>query len=160
MIHVKSISRVMVKVPDLDKAVEFCEKVLGAKFFLKMPVDPNTPGGLCSAISSEPGLELMQVVSDVGDINMFEQNPNGKKMFEFIRDSEPGIVGVVFDIDGVEEAKQAAEDMGIDAPFIYDFTGEQLKMLGWTQFSKYFEYFLNPEKTNNSMVLLAEFQYN
>lgn len=159
MIRVKNISRVMVKVTDLDKAVEFCEKVLGAKFFLKMPVDPNTPGGLCSAMSNEPGLELMQVVSETGDINMFEKNPNGKKMFEFIRDAEPGIVGVVFDIDGVEEAKLAAQDMGIDAPFTYDFTNEQLKMLGWTQYSKYLEYFLDPNKTNNSMVLLSEFLY-
>jgi len=150
----------MVKVTDLNKAVDFCEKVLGAKFFLKMPVDPNTPGGLCSAISSDPGLELMQVVSNEGDISMFTEDPNGKKMFEFIRDAEPGIVGVVFDIDGVEEAKQAAQDMGIDAPFTYNFTDEQLTMLGWTQFSKYLEYFLDPQKTNNSMVLLSEFRYN
>ena len=150
----------MVKVTDLDAAVEFCEKVLGAKFFLKMPVDPNTPGGLCSAISSEPGLELMQVVSDAGDICMFEKDPNGKKMFEFIRDAKPGIIGVVFDMDGVEDARQTASDMGIETEFTYNFTSDQLKVLGWTQFSKYLEYFLNPEKTNNSMVLLSEFKYN
>lgn len=90
---------------------------------------------------------------------MFSRDPHGKRMFEYIRDAQPGIIGVVFDIDGVEEAREKAAAYGIDSPFMYDFSEDHLKLLGWTQFNKYLEYFMDPEKTINAMVLLSEFGY-
>ena len=157
MIQVKNITRIMVKVTDLDRAVEFAEKVLGAKFFYKAPYNPDSKSGLRTAMSTEPGLELMQVVNDHGDLSMFEQHPNGKKMFEFLLNHEPGIVGVVFDMDGVKEARETALSLGIGTLFKYDFTQEQIDTLGWN-YSKYLEYFLEPDKTGNAVVLLSEFK--
>ena len=157
MIRFRNISRVMIKVEDLDRAVEFCEKVLGAKFFFKQERDPNSPSGMVCAMSTEPGLELLEVIGDKGDLSMFTPHPGGTKMFEFIRDHAPGVVGVVIDMDGVEEAKAAAEKLGIEAPFLFDFSAEELKILGWN-FSKYLEYFLDPEKTDNTLFLISDFQ--
>ena len=154
MIKVKSIARVMIKVENLEKSVEFCEKVLGAKFFLKQERDPNMP--MICAMSVEPGLELMEITGEKGDISMFEPHPGGPKMFEFFRDHAPGVVGVVFDMDGVEDAKQVAADMGIDAPFVFNFGEKELTMLGW-DYTKYLEYFLDPEKTDNTLFLISEF---
>lgn len=157
MIRFRNISRVMVKVENIEKSIEFCEKVLGAKFFFKQERDPNSSSGMVCAMSTDPGLELLEVISDKGDLSMFDPHPGGGKMFEFIRDHAPGVVGVVIDMDGVEEAKQMAADMGIDAPFEFNFTPAQLEMLGWN-YSKYLEYFLDPEKTDNTMVLISDFQ--
>ena len=64
----KTIARVMVKVTDLDRAVEFAEHVLGAKFLFVAPYNPNSKSGLRSAICVDPGLELMQVVGEDGFI--------------------------------------------------------------------------------------------
>ena len=94
MIQVRNITRIMVKVTDLGRAVEFAEEVLGARFLFVAPYNPNSKSGLRSAICVEPGLELMQVVNDHGGLSMFEQHSNGKKIFELLRDHEPGIVGV------------------------------------------------------------------
>lgn len=156
MIKVKSIARIMVKVEDIEKSIEFAEKVLGAKFFLKPRKDRAKQPSMLCAMSTEPGLELLQVVGDQGDLSMFEKDPNGPKMFRFIHDHPLGVVGVVFDIDGVEESRQAAEELGIDAPFVYDFGEKEMKILGW-DYSKYLEYFLEPAKTDNTMILLSEF---
>lgn len=157
MIRFRNISRVMIKVEDLDRAVEFCEKVLGAKFFFKQERDPDSPSGMVCAMSTEPGLELLEVVGDKGDLSMFTPHPNGAKMFEFIRDHAPGVVGVVIDMDGVEEAREEAEKLGIGAPFLFDFSEDELKILGWN-YTKYLEYFLDPEKTDNTMFLISDFQ--
>ena len=157
MIRFRNISRVMIKVENLDRTVEFCEKVLGAKFFFKQERDPNSPSGMVCAMSTEPGLELLEVISDKGDLSMFMPHPGGPKMFEFIRDHAPGVVGVGIDMDGVEEAKDAAQKMGIDAPFLFDFSSEELRILGWN-YSKYLEYFLDPAKTDNTLFLISDFQ--
>lgn len=151
----RSIARVMVKVTDLDCAVEFAEKVLGARFLFVAPYNPNSKSGLRSAICVEPGLELMQVVGEDGDIAMFDQPESGRAVFEFLRDAPVGIVGAVYDMEDVEAARAEAEARGIDVIFKYDFTPEQLDKLGWG-YSKYVEYFLNPAKTGNGLVLLAD----
>lgn len=156
-ISFRNYSRVMVKVENIDKAVDFCEKVLGAKFFFKQERDPNSPSGMVCAMSTDPGLELLEVISDKGDLSMFQPHPGGKKMFEFIRNHAPGVVGVVIDMDGAEKAKQIAAEMGIEAPFEFNFSQEELDMLGWN-YSKYLEYFLDPEKTGNTFVLLSDFK--
>ena len=60
-------------------------------------------------------------------------------------------------MDGVEEAKQVAAGMGIDAPFEYNFSEKELAMLGWN-YTKYLEYFLDPAKTDNVMFLISGFR--
>ncbi len=157
MIQFRNISRVMIKVENLDRAIDFCEKVLGAKFFFKQERDPNSPSGMICAMSTEPGLELMEVVGDKGDLSMFHPHPNGAKMFEFIRDHAIGVVGFVIDMDGVEEARQAAADLGVESKFEFNFSQEELNMLGWN-YSKYLEYFLDPEKTDNTLFLISDFK--
>lgn len=156
MIKVRSIQRVMVKVDNLDGAVDFCEKVLGAEFFLKTEYDPNSPAGSRCAMSERPGLELIEITSDTGDLSMFVPEANGKEMFNYIRDRAPGVFGIVLDMDGVEEARAAAEEMGITAPFKFDFTQAQMDMLGWG-YCKYLEYFLDPGKTGGTLILLSDF---
>ncbi len=157
MIKFRNYARVMIKVENLDRAVDFCEKVLGAKFFFKQERDPNSPSGMVCAMSTDPGLELLEVIRDEGDLSMFQPHPGGAKMFEFIRDHAPGVVGVVVDTDGVEEAREAAKAMGIEAPFEFNFSQEELNMLGWN-YSRYLEYFLDPEKTDNTLFLISDFQ--
>ena len=157
MIKVKSIARIMIKVENLEKAVAFYEKVLGAKFFLKEERDLNSPNGMICAMATEPGLELMEIVGDKGDISMFEKHPGGPKVFEYFRDHAPGVVGVVFDMEGVEEAKEIASRMGIESQFEFNFSDEQMAVLGW-DYSKYLEYFLDPTKTDNMMALISEFR--
>lgn len=157
MIKVKSIARVIIKVENMEKAIEFYERVLGAKFFLKMERDPDSPSGMISALATEPGLELLEVVNDKGDISMFEKHPGGPKVFEYFRDHAPGVVGVVFDMEGVEEAKEIASQMGIESMFEFNFSENELAVLGW-DFSKYLEYFLDPTKTDNMIALISEFQ--
>lgn len=151
----RSIARVMVKVTDLDRAVAFAEKVLGARFLFVSPYNPNSKSGLRSAICVEPGLELMQVVGEDGDIAMFDQAESGRAVFEFLRDAPVGIVGAVYDMEDVEAARAEAEARGIDVIFKYDFTTEQLDKLGWG-YSRYVEYFLDPAKTGGGLVLLAD----
>lgn len=154
---VKSIARIMVKVKNMEKAIEFYEKVLGAKFFFVQERDPNSPSGMMSALATDPGLELLEIVNDKGDISMFEKHPGGAKMFEYFRDHDYGVVGVVMDMDGVEEAKEEAEKLGIESQFEFIFTQEQLDMLGWG-YTKYEEYFLDPEKTDNTTFLISDFK--
>lgn len=153
----KAIARVMVKVTDLDRAVEFAEHVLGAKFLFVAPYNPNSKSGLRSAICVDPGLELMQVVGEDGDIAMFDQPESGKAVFEFLRDAPVGVVGAVYNMTDVEAAKAEAEARGIDVIFKYDFTPEQLKALGWG-YTRYVEYFLDPTKTGSGLVLLADIE--
>lgn len=153
----KTIARVMVKVTDLDRAVEFAEKVLGARFLFVAPYNPNSKSGLRSAICVDPGLELMQVVGESGDIAMFDQPESGKAVFEFLRDAPVGVVGAVYNMTDVEDARAEAEARGIDVIFKYDFTPEQLEKLGWG-YTKYVEYFLDPAKTDGGLVLLADIE--
>ena len=71
------------------KAVEFCETVFDANFYLIKPFNLNSTSGMCSALCFDPGLELIQVVKQEGDVSMFSRDPNGKRMFESIRDARP-----------------------------------------------------------------------
>ncbi|MBQ3386653.1 MAG: hypothetical protein IJG53_04955, partial [Eggerthellaceae bacterium] len=57
-IRFRNISHVMIKVEDLDRAVEFCEKVLGAKFFFKQERDPDSPSGMVCAMRPLSGCDL------------------------------------------------------------------------------------------------------
>ena len=41
--------------------------------------------------------------------------------------------------------------------FLFDFSEDELKILGWN-YTKYLEYFLDPEKTDNTMFLISDFQ--
>lgn len=92
-------------------------------------------------------------------VNVGGNDPAGKDFFNFIKNHELGILGVVFDIDGVEESRSAAEALGIEIPFKFDFSEKELKILGMDGYTKYLEYFMEPSQVDNTMILLSDFQY-
>ena len=67
------------------KVVEFCETGFSANFYIFLKnFNHVSTSGMCSALCPDPGLELIQVVKQQGDISMFSKGPNVKRMFEYI----------------------------------------------------------------------------
>jgi len=158
---VKRINRVVIVVGNLDEAMAMYTKILDATFTIS-PKEFEQVGRIRYALSFDAGLELIQLLDGEPERS---SDPNEHAMLQWLRNDGyrwlkqrgEGIAGVVFDIDDVEESRQAAESLGIGIPYTFEFSEQELAFFGISQYTKYLEYYADPDKANNTMTLLSEF---
>lgn len=101
-----------------------------------------------------------QLQVDHGDLSYDDPVPGGIKLFEWIRDHDIGIIGVIIELDDVYAAKAAAEEMGAEFPLGIDMTEEQLKFLKLdNMYTKYIEYFVWPTSADNTTTIFSHYEY-
>jgi len=130
------VNRVVIAVKDLDRAVALYSRLLGATFHEANPEDAAAHG-VKVAMSWDAGIELACPLPD--------RDSPIKKLIETRGE---GIMGVVFNVDDVDECKATAEQMGIGVlAMIADYSQEEIDKYLQGRFKKYKEYMLNPAQT-------------
>jgi methylmalonyl-CoA/ethylmalonyl-CoA epimerase len=96
---VKGVNRIAVGVPDIEQAIAHYEKLLGVTFE-RVPDEFCNGFGSRVAISWEAGIELVAPL----------EGPAGDTMG--LLPKQMGFMGVIFDVDDVEDAARTAEAAG------------------------------------------------
>jgi len=141
----RGINRVTIAVKDLDKGIALYSRLLGATFHDQST--PAEPYGLRCAISWDAGIELVAPLP-------------GRKSFaeKHIAKHGEGLMGVVFAVDDVDEARQRAEGMGIGVLALIEYDQNQIREYHQDMFKKYKEYMLNPADTYGVGVVLGQIE--
>ena len=129
------VNRVTVAVKDLEKGKELYSELLGATFH---PANDEEAAalGVRVAMSWDAGIEL---VSPIPDRDSFVK--------QIIDTRGEGVLGVVFCVDDVDQAREVAEKRGIAIWHTVDYSQEQIDKHLQGRFKKYKEYMLSPEGT-------------
>jgi len=124
------INRIVIAVNDLQKGIEFYSNLLGATFH-----DAGGTGaemGIDVAISWDAGIELCSPIP-------------GKDLFlaQHIEQHGEGIMAIVFGVDNADEARQMAENEGLQVLVTVDYGSEEIEKYLEGRFSRYKEYVLD-----------------
>jgi len=141
----QGINRVVIAVKDLDKAVALYSRLLGTAFHFEEAA--AEPLGVRAALSWEAGIELCSPLPSRDSIIKRFMDQHGE-----------GLVSVVFCVDDVEEARAAAEDMGIRRVATIEFDQDQIKQLLADKFKKFKEYMFDRDDTFGTNVLVAQIE--
>lgn len=137
----QGVNRIVVAVKDIEKGKEFYSKLLKATFH-----DANGTGeplGLNVAISWDAGIELCAPMP--GCDSFLEQH---------IEQNGEGIMAVVFSVDDADQARDRAEEVGINVLVPIDYSQEEIDQHLEGMFRKYKEYVLDTQdKCGFSMML-------
>jgi methylmalonyl-CoA/ethylmalonyl-CoA epimerase len=141
----RGVNRVTIAVKDLDKGIALYSGLLGATFHDQST--PAEPYGLRCAISWDAGIELVAPLP-------------GRSSFaeKHIAKHGEGLMGVVFAVDDVDEARQRAEKMGIGVLALIEYDQDQVREYHQDMFKKYKEYMLNPADTYGVGVVLGQIE--
>ncbi len=131
----QGVNRVTIAVKDLDSAVAFYSRLLGATFH-----DQDKAAqflGVRCAISWDAGIELVSPLP-------------GHESFvtRLIERRGEGLIGVVFAVDDVEACRKTAEDMKIRVHPLVDYNDREIEEYLQNRFKKYTEYTLNVADTH------------
>lgn len=128
------VNRVTIAVRDLEKGIALYSKLLGATFHSASPDAESY--GVRVVMSWDAGIELVSPLP-------------GRDSFvgKFIEKHGEGVVGVVFAVDDVDEARERAEKLGIRIWSAIDYSQEEIDAYLQGRFKKYKEYMLNPADT-------------
>ena len=129
------VNRVTIAVKDLEKGMALYSKLLGATFHSAKSDDAESYG-FRVAMSWDAGIEL---VSPLPGRDSFVGTSIEKR--------GEGVVGVVFAVDDVDEARERAEKLGIRIWSAIDYSQEEIDKYLQGRFKKYKEYMLNPDDT-------------
>ncbi len=131
----KGVNRVTIAVKDLEKGMDVFSRLLGATF---NPANEEDAAafGIRVAMSWDAGIELVAPIP-------------GKESFvkNHLEERGEGLMGVVFAVDDVEEARSGAEKLGAQIWHSLDYTQGQIDQHLQGRFKKYKEYMLSPEGT-------------
>lgn len=130
----KGVNRVTIAVQDLQKGIDLYSKLLGATFYGASPDAESY--GVQVAMSWDAGIELVCPLP-------------GRKSYaeKFIKEHGEGVLGVVFAVDDVDEARERAEKMGIRIWAAIDYSQEEIDRYLQGRFKKYKEYMLSADGT-------------
>ncbi len=131
----QGVNRVTIAVRDLDSAVAFYSRLLGATFH-----DQDKPAqslGVRCAISWDAGIELVSPLP-------------GRESFvtRLIDRKGEGLIGVVFAVDDVEACRHTAEEMKIRVHPLVDYSPHEIEEYLQNRFRKYKEYTLSAADTH------------
>jgi methylmalonyl-CoA/ethylmalonyl-CoA epimerase len=140
------VNRVSIAVKDLEKGVEFYSKLLGATFF-EATADDTEKLGIRVALSWDAGIEL---VSPMPDKDTF--------VTKIIEQRGEGLIGVVFAVDDVEVAHDAAEKLGVGVWYTLDYSQEEIDKHLQGRFTKYKEYMLDPSTSYGVGPIIGQFE--
>ena len=129
------VNRVTIAVKDIEKGKDVYSKLLGATFH-SANVEDAASFGISVAMSWDAGIEL---VAPLPDRDSFVR--------EFIEERGEGLMGVIFAVDDVEEARATAEKLGIKIWHTIDYDQKQIDKHLQSRFKKYKEYMLDPTGT-------------
>jgi catechol 2,3-dioxygenase-like lactoylglutathione lyase family enzyme len=129
------VNRVTMAVKDLDDAVAFYSRLLGATFNNQDKAAQSL--GIRCAISWDAGIELVSPLP-------------GHETFvtKLIASKGEGLIGVVFAVDDVEACRQTAEEMKIRVRPLVDYGPREIEEYLQNRFKKYKEYTLSSADTH------------
>ena len=130
----KGVNRVTIAVKDLQRGIDLYSGLLGATFHGASPDAESY--GVQVAMSWDAGIEL---VSPLPGRDGFVE--------KFIEKHGEGVLGVVFAVDNVDEARNRAEKMGIRIWSAIDYSQEEIDRHLQGRFKKYKEYMLSAADT-------------
>jgi len=141
----QGVNRVTIAVKDLDSAVAFYSKLLGATFH-----DQDRPAkslGIRCAISWDAGIELVSPLP-------------GQESFvtRVIALKGEGLIGVVFAVDDVEACRRTAEEMKIKVRPLVDYSPREIEEYLQNRFRKYTEYTLSAAETHGVGPIIGQIE--
>ena len=140
------INRVTIAVRELEHGIEFYSKLLGATFF-DANADDAEKLGIRVAMSWDAGIEL---VSPIPEKDSF--------VSQIIEKRGEGLIGVVFAVDDVEAAHDAAENLGVGVWYTLDYSQEEIDKHLQGRFTKYKEYMLDPSTSYGVGPVIGQFE--
>ncbi len=131
----QGVNRVTIAAKDLDAAVAFYSRLLGATFHDQDRAAQSL--GIRCAISWDAGIELVSPLP-------------GQESFitRLIQKKGEGLIGVVFAVDDVEECRRTAEQMNIRVRPLVDYGPREIEEYLQNRFRKYTEYTLGAAETH------------
>jgi predicted enzyme related to lactoylglutathione lyase len=138
--RVKGVNRIAIGVSNLEEAIQHYSKLLNAKFEV-VPSEFTRPIGSNAAVSWEAGIELV------------EQLPGPAGNVVGLLPKRLGLMGVVFNVDDVDEAARNAEAMGITVAHEIRMDDQQMKAVFNGAVTRFEEISFHPEQSGIPMVL-------
>ncbi len=141
----QGINRIVIAVKDIQKGVDLYSKILGATFH-----DANGTGepmGINVAISWDAGVELIAPIP-------------GKDIFleQHIEQNGEGIMAVVFSVNDADEARDIAENAGMNVLVPVDYSQDEIDQYLEGMFKKYKEYVLDSTEKCGFSVMLGQIE--
>ena len=140
------VNRVTIAVKDLEKGTELYSGLLGATFHGANDEEAAALG-VQVAMSWDAGIELVAPLPDRDSI-----------VKQIIDTRGEGLIAVVFLLDDVDQARQAAERRGIAIWHAIEYSQEQIDKHLQGRFRKYKEYMLDPSSTHGIGVVIAQIE--
>ncbi len=142
----RGVNRVTIAVKDLQKGIDTYSKLLGATFHSANAEDA-AKFGIEVAMSWDAGIELVAPLPD-----------RESHVKNFIKQRGEGLMGVIFAVDDVDDAKGAA--LALEAQIWHELDYDQAEIDTHLQgrFTKYKEYMLSPEGTCGVGPVIAQIE--
>lgn len=140
------VNRVTIAVKDMEKGKELYSELLGATFYPANDEEAATMG-IQVAMSWDAGIELIAPLPDRDSFVKQLMETRGE-----------GVVGVVFAVDDVEQARQAAERRGIAIYYTVDYSQDEIDQHLQGRFRKYKEYMLDPSGTYGTGPVIGQIE--
>jgi catechol 2,3-dioxygenase-like lactoylglutathione lyase family enzyme len=138
------VNRVVIAVKDLDRAIQFYSRLLGATF------EDVSAGaevfGVRAAISWDAGIELVAPLPG-----------RDSAIARSIEKHGEGVRQIVFAVDDIEEARARIEAMDIRILETIEFSEKQLEHQFHGRFARYKEHILHPADTGGAPLIIAQF---
>lgn len=142
----QGVNRVVIAVKDLEKGMDFFSKLLGATFH-EATAEDVVRLGIRVAFSWDAGIEL---VSPMPDRESF--------VTEILEQRGEGLINVVFAVDDVEKAREAAEALGLGIWYSVDYDQETIDKHLQGRFTKYKLYMLDARTSGGMGAVIGEFK--
>ena len=140
------VNRVTIAVNDLEKGKELYSELLGATFHPANEEDAEALG-VRVAMSWDAGIELVSPIPERDSI-----------IKQIIDTRGEGVLGVVFNVDDVDQAKEVADKRGIAIWHTVDYSQEEIDRFLQGRFKKYKEYMLSPEGTFGAGPIIGQIE--
>jgi methylmalonyl-CoA/ethylmalonyl-CoA epimerase len=140
------VNRVTMIVRDLEQGKAFYSNLLGATFCAVHDAEAERFGIRC-VIAWNAGIEL---VSPLPGRDSYARR--------FLEKHGEGLAGVVFAVKDVDEAKAAAEELGVRITYALDYGKDIIDAHLQGRFRKYKEYFLAADGPLSDGVLIGQFE--
>lgn len=142
----EGVNRVTIAVKDLRQGIEVYSSLLGATFHSANSEDAAS-FGIEVAMSWDAGIELVAPLAD-----------RDSHVRKFIEERGEGLMGVVFAVDDVDEAREAAERLGAQVWHTLDYSQELIDRHLQGRFRKYREHMLSPKGTCGVGPVIAQIE--
>jgi len=140
------VNRVTIAVKDLKKGIDVYSRMLGATFNSANAEDAAT-FGIEVAMSWDAGIELVAPLPD-----------RDSHVKQFIDARGEGLMGVIFAVEDVDEAKEAALALGAQIWHTLEYDQSQIDTHLQGRFKKYKEYMLSPQGTCGVAPVIAQIE--